>query len=130
MISRRSRATQALTIGVAGIAALALSAGNAHANFSGKAIRVQPSGKVAGSASFVASGDRLTVCDTVADGYSVSVTVYDESAGGKKIYTVKAAGKGKCTPGTKNLTEGHTYSFWSDTSGSSGGMGRIATDKA
>ncbi|WP_411079713.1 hypothetical protein [Streptomyces sp. cmx-18-6] len=131
MTMKRSHVLRLLAAGSLSVALVATSAGAAHAgNFKNRKIYVQPSGVTAGKASFTAKGDRLTICDTVADGYSVSVTVYDDDNKRKKIYRLAVGGKGKCKTSTKNLVDGHRHSFWSDTTGSTGGMGRIGYEVA
>ncbi|MFE4829857.1 hypothetical protein [Streptomyces sp. NPDC056672] len=92
--------------------ALVLSTGAAHAGDFGRVIYAQPSGKVAGAASFVASADRLVVCDSMADGYSVTIHVYYNDADSKPLYSLKASGKGKCATSARNLAEKHKYYFW------------------
>ncbi|MFJ7242706.1 hypothetical protein ACIQWB_37065 [Streptomyces olivaceus] len=131
MTIKQSHTLRLLAAGSLSAALVAMSTGVAHAgNFKNRTISVQPSGVTAGKASFKAKGDRLTICDTVADGYSVSVTVFDEDNKRKKIYKLSVGGKGKCKTSTKNLVDGHRHSFWSDTTGSTGGMGRIGYEVA
>ncbi|MBC2869799.1 hypothetical protein [Streptomyces mexicanus] len=68
-----------------------------------------------GTAKFTANGDKLTVCDRRADGYSPAVRVFRHSDF-KLVWTVRAThGNGTCTTASKNLGESTKYEFWADT---------------
>jgi hypothetical protein len=123
----RSRTLQALTVTATGAMALALSTGPAQADF-GRVIHGGDNIHY-GSASFVARGDSLVVCDGRRDGYSVTVQV--RTLGGRLVNTVRASGKGECVREDShdvNLKEGRKYSFWGN--GGPGGAYHMTVDKA
>jgi hypothetical protein len=68
-----------------------------------------------GSLAWTAYGDKVTVCDTDADGKFAEGDVYNSK--GVFVYSVFASGNGNCTTvdantdATHNLVEGATYKF-------------------
>jgi hypothetical protein len=88
-----------------GIAAAVTAAGPASAAASRDSALVA---NAQGNARFYANGDKIVVCDAKADGSDVEA---DFDVNQNYVKTVKAAGAGKCTTYSKNLTEGTPVSF-------------------
>ncbi|TDC70276.1 hypothetical protein [Streptomyces hainanensis] len=101
-----------------GAALVATNAGVARADDYGYITKF-PDSVSYGTARFSSDGDRLKVCDSRRDGYSVTVAVWNQRDGFVARVTANG-GYGTCTTRTLNLRDGATYGFYGYRTGESG----------
>ncbi|MEV8455129.1 hypothetical protein AB0467_32290 [Streptomyces sp. NPDC052095] len=90
-----------------GFASQASAAGPTHGFFTG-----DPFGKItgySGGGTFVENGDKISICDTSADGYAVRLHVYKGGLYKTPAYTLRAGGKGTCLG--KTAADGGNYNL-------------------
>ncbi|MDI5906607.1 MULTISPECIES: hypothetical protein [Streptomyces] len=109
---RKTVAARTLGLGAAVASCLMLTSGVAQAGSFGPKAMVDVDGVKRGTAQFVANGDKLTVCDTRADGFAPKVSVYYANTDTLVWRVTANLGKGWCVSSSKNLSETRRYDFW------------------
>lgn len=94
--------SHAVGVAVAGIAAVLATTSPATATVSSSDSPLLSTSR--GNARFYNVGDKVTVCDTLADGHAADATLFDDR--GYYLLGVRAASLGECNTASVNIPEG------------------------